>query len=235
MASGCNPCGLVPVPEGPVCRIAGAGRGFPSFAPLARTGRGELLIAADGGCLAFSEAGIEPDVILGDFDSLGSVPEGPNVLRWPEHKDDTDMMLAVRLGLERGFRRFYLYGGTGGRLDHTLANLQTLAFLAEHGAAGFLFGENETLTVTSGGADFPPLAEGLLSVFAAGGEARCVTLHGLEYGLENAALSPAFPLGVSNHFNGGAAEIRLAAGRLLLSWSPPVLPRLYFHAGDAPC
>ena len=114
--------------------------------PLAQD---DLIIAADGGLRHTQALGLNPDVILGDFDSLGYVPEDSRV--FPVEKDDTDAMLAVRLGLERGCTEFYLYGGLDGpRLDHTVANFQTLAYLATHGARGWLIGKDYIATVLSG-------------------------------------------------------------------------------------
>ncbi len=211
----------------PVCRIVGAGEGFPAFAPLGCRAPGDLLIAADGGLTALQRRGLAPDVLLGDFDSLGYCPDGEDVLCYPVMKDDTDMMLAIRLGLEKGYRRFYLYGGTGGRLDHTLANLQALGFLAAHGAVGFLFEAQQTLTwLQDGSARFAPQPEGLLSVFAPGGPACGVDLCGLQYPLQGATLSPTVPLGVSNHFTGQAATVTVRHGALLLAWDRPCLPRV---------
>ncbi len=208
-----------------VCRIVGAGEGFSSFAPLSAHAQSDLLIAADGGLCACRAAGVEPDIILGDFDSLGHVPSGDNVLRWPEMKDDTDMMLAIRLGLEKGYRIFYLYGGCGGRFDHTLANLQALAFLAGQGAVGYLFEGGQTLTcVCSGRVEFPALEKGILSVFSMCGKACGVTLRGLLYPLEDGELLPDVPLGVSNHFTGAQASVQVKNGTLILAWDVPVLP-----------
>ena len=214
------------VPESPgICRIVGAGEGFAVFAPLTAHADGDLLIAADGGLTAVRAAGVAPDVMLGDFDSLGHVPAGDNVLRWPEMKDDTDMMLAIRLGLEKGYRRFYLYGGCGGRLDHTLANLQALAFLAQQGAVGFLFEGGQTVTCLQNGTVlFPPLEEGILSAFALGGIARGITLEGLLYPLTDGELLPTVPLGVSNHFTGAPARVTVKDGALILTWDAPLLP-----------
>lgn len=216
-----------PAKAGKICRIVGAGDGFAAFAPLAAHAPGDLLIAADGGLKAAQAVGVTPDVVLGDFDSLGHVPEGDNVLRWPEMKDDTDMMLAIRLGLEKGYRTFYLYGGCGGRLDHTLANLQALAFLAGQGAVGYLFEGGQTVTcVQNGEVRFPPLPEGILSLFAMCGAAGGVTLEGLLYPLNDGVLQPDFPLGVSNHFTGAAALVQVKNGTLTLSWDTPVLPQI---------
>lgn len=177
-----------------------------------------FVIAADGGLRHTEKLGIAPDAVLGDFDSLGFCPEGANV--FPVEKDDTDAMLAVRLGLRRGCGEFLLYGSLDGpRLDHTVANFQTLQFLAEHGAAGYLIGNTTMVTVVKNGKiTFPAGLSGTISVFCMGSDAVGVTEKGLFYGLENGTLSSGFPLGVSNHFTGEAAEISVKNGSLLVLW-----------------
>ena len=177
-----------------------------------------FVIAADGGLRHTEKLGIAPDAVLGDFDSLGFCPEGANV--FPVQKDDTDAMLAVRLGLERGCEEFLLYGSLDGpRLDHTVANFQTLQFLADHGAAGYLIGNTTMVTVVKNGKiTFPAGLSGTISVFCMGPDAVGVTEKGLFYGLENGTLSSGFPLGVSNHFTGEAAEISVKNGSLLVLW-----------------
>ena len=178
----------------------------------------DLVIAADGGLRHTEMLGIVPDVILGDFDSLGRVPAGANV--FPVEKDDTDAMLAVRRGLELGCREFLLYGSLDGpRLDHTVANFQTLQFLCDHGAFGVLSGISTMAAVVKNGSlTFPAGCEGNVSVFCMGPDARGVTLRGLYYPLENGILTAGFPLGVSNHFTGEAVEITVADGSLLVIW-----------------
>ena len=178
----------------------------------------DYIIAADGGYAHVQKLGLEPDCILGDFDSLGFVPDSARV--FPVEKDDTDAMLAVRRGLELGHREFLLYGSLDGpRLDHTVANFQTLQFLADRGAWGYLMGTDYIVTVVKNGQlRFPETATGILSVFCMGSDARGVTLTGLQYGLENGTLSPGFPLGVSNHFTGEAATVSVADGSLLVLW-----------------
>lgn len=179
---------------------------------------GDLIIAADGGLRHTQALGVEPDVILGDFDSLGYTPQGANV--FPVEKDDTDAMLAVRRGLELGYREFVLYGSVDGpRLDHTVANFQTLQFLADHGAYGYLVGKDTIVTVVKNGElRFPAGTEGNLSVFCMGPDAKGVTEEGLYYSLENDTLTPGFPLGASNHFTGKEARISVKDGSLLILW-----------------
>lgn len=118
----------------PTCYIVGAGDFTPrGFAPVP----GDLVLAADGGYRALYSLGYMPDLLLGDFDSLGDLPLPPDlpVLRFPARKDDTDTGLALRHGLDRGYRDFALYGCAGGRVDHLLANLQSMARVSRLGAA----------------------------------------------------------------------------------------------------
>ena len=198
------------------CYIFGAG----SFYGLDRYPRADdFIIAADGGWLACRKAGITPDLLLGDFDSLSTRPDFPNILRVPVEKDDTDMVRAVKEGLARGETEFHLLGGMGGqRSDHTVANMQTLAYLASHGAKGWLYGDGERYTALCG----PDVLElearkaGILSVFCLGADASGVTIRGAQYELENAALTAFFPLGVSNHFVSRAVRVSVDSGCLLI-------------------
>ena len=176
------------------------------------------VIAADGGLRHTEKLGIRPHTILGDFDSLGFVPTGANV--FPVEKDDTDAMLAVRRGLELGFREFLLYGSLDGpRLDHTVANFQTLQFVADHGGIGYLIGNSTIACVLKNGSlKFEAGKSGTISVFCSGAEARGVTLEGLYYPLKDGTLTPGFPLGASNHFTGAEAKITVREGSLLILW-----------------
>jgi len=180
---------------------------------------GDYVIAADRGYDALMAYGVRPDLVVGDFDSLGHSPTHPNVKVLPVQKDDTDMAYALRSGLELGYRRFVLLGGMGGRLDHTVGNLQLLDFLTAHGARGVLAGEKTVATVVRNGQlRFPSGMEGRLSVFCTSGQARGVSLRGLRYELENAGLQSDFPLGVSNEFTGQPAQVSVEQGSLLLIW-----------------
>ena len=206
----------------PICYIVGAA---PSEA-LPAPREGDFLIAADRGYEALRAAGLAPDLIMGDFDSLGYTPEGANVLSHSPIKDDTDLLLAIRWAMERGWRRFVIYGALGGRrLDQTVASFQTLRFLADHGAKGRLVGDGWNVALLQNAAlRFPSAASGWLSLFVSGEEARGVTLRGLKYELTDAALTCGMPLGVSNEFLGCEARIAVADGALFVLWQGDVLP-----------
>lgn len=176
----------------------------------------DYIIAADGGLAHVQSLGLTPHEILGDFDSLGYVPEDSTL--FSVEKDDTDAMLAVRKGLSLGYREFLLYGSLDGpRLDHTVANFQTLQFLADHGAKGYLIGQTQIATLIQNSAlTFPAETSGYISLFCMGSDARGVTLENLKYPLNDATLTPGFPLGVSNQFTGKPAKVCVREGSLLV-------------------
>lgn len=180
---------------------------------------GDLIIAADAGYDYLKDLSIEPDLVIGDFDSLKTPPKGSPVITLPKEKDDTDLLFAVKHARKEGFDTFYLFGGTGGRLDHTLANIQVLSYLAAHGQIGFLLGSGYGLTAIANCAlRFDPEYHGVLSIFCAGVTAEGVFLRGLKYPLANAVLTNEIPLGVSNEFLGVPAEVSVAEGTLTVYW-----------------
>lgn len=198
------------------CVIAGAGE---YYGRAVSPAPGDYVIAADAGYLHLSGMGVRIDEVIGDFDSTGYRPDHPNVRQLPVEKDDTDMLFALRTGVAKGFRTFRLYGGTGGRLDHTLANIQCLAWLARKGLTGYLYGDGAVLTALhEGEIAFDALDEGIVSVFALGERADGVTIEGLKYTVNGASLTCDFPLGVSNAFIGQAARVAVAHGTLLISF-----------------
>lgn len=185
----------------------------------------DMVIALDGGLVHCDKVGICPDYIIGDFDSLpqesvGMLAKYPqeHIMRLPCEKDDTDMLAAIKFAADRGVRDFVIYGGLGGRLSHTIANIQCLMYLKEHGMKGVLLGvgtkafllQNETY-------QFDKEERGYISIFAYSQCASGITLKNLKYVLEDAVLTSAFPLGVSNEFlYGKAAEISVKDGALLV-------------------
>ena len=201
-----------------ICYIIGAGNGVMPFEKK----EGDLVIAADGGYRALCTLGVKPDLVLGDFDSLSeeALPTGTTeIVRYPVRKDDTDTLLAVKTGFERGYTRFVIYGGTGGRLDHTLANLQTLSFIATNGGIGFLCGNDFTATaLTNKSISFSEKAQGTISLFSATDKCE-ISLDGLLYSLNRATVTHDFPIGVSNEFVGEESKITAHSGTAIIIWS----------------
>lgn len=193
---------------------------------------GDYIIAADGGYRSLRARGIEPDFVMGDFDSLGYRPDHPNVETHPVMKDDTDLGLAVRWALGHGYRRLVMAGALGGRIDQTIASFQTLRGLTDAGAQGWLIGCGWVVTaVQNGTLTFPAGMEGTVSVFSSGDAARGVTLRGLLYEVTDATLTCAMPLGVSSSFTGAEASVHVADGTVFVLWQGDALPG---RAGGAP-
>ncbi|MFR5780741.1 MAG: thiamine diphosphokinase [Oscillospiraceae bacterium] len=171
-----------------------------------RPEEGDLVIAADAGLRHLARLGIQPDLALGDFDSLGYVPEAPSVEVCPVRKDDTDTMAALKRAHELGFRRVLIFGGLGGaRFDHSLANVQSLAWADAHGMDAILVGRGCALTAISDGAalEFDARCSGDFSAFCFGPEASGVCETGLSYS-STARCSRRTSLAVSNSFTGSA-------------------------------
>lgn len=195
------------------CYIVGAGDFTEPFTPDV----GDLVIAADGGYDSLLKFGIRCDLLIGDLDSIREKRAEVETIRHPVKKDETDMHLAYLEGRRRGYTEFLIYGGTGGREDHTFANYSLLLYIREDGGRATLFSpigrvtviRNEEATFFSRGGDH-------FSAFALGGEARGVSISGLLYECEGVTLTPSFPLAVSNSFIGKEARIRVESGALLI-------------------
>lgn len=205
----------------PVCYIFGAGE----FSPCAITlSEEDLVIAADGGYDHLISMGLRADIALGDFDSVTSYEIWEDNIcekyTYPPEKDDTDMMLAIKLGLSRGYTDFAIYGGLGGRLDHTLANIQALSFIASEGARAVLYHEHYALTVIKNSSfTLSKDTSGYVSIFSLSDKSENVTIKGLKYEIEGMSLTNTFPLGVSNEAVGKKGIISVENGILLILWN----------------
>lgn len=177
----------------------------------------DCVIACDRGWQYAEKLGLSPDLIVGDFDSAPPPAIGAPVRRVPTRKDDTDTMLAVRHALEQGWRDVAICCAFGGRLDHTLANLQSGAYIAAHGGRARLLGADTDARIFADGEETFPRREGWsLSVFALSDSCAGVTIRGTKYECEDAALTNAFPLGVSNVWAAEEAAVRIGRGTLLV-------------------
>ncbi len=184
----------------------------------------DLLIAADKGLLPLRDLGILPDVIIGDFDSLGYVPheESAELVTLPCVKDDTDMAAACRIAWERGCRHLRLYGGSGSRPDHFLANLQLMALYSSMDGCISLVAPAFTVYALTGGTGSASLTLGCkpgttFSVFSHSDTAESVFITGdVKYAAEDAVLHNSVALGVSNEMTGETAQISVKKGTLLV-------------------
>lgn len=194
------------------CYIVGAGE----ILSLPKKKKGDLLIAADGGYDHLISHGIHPDLLIGDLDSIKKAPGDTELIRFPERKDDTDTFLAFREGYARGYRSFEVFGGFGGREDHTFANLSLLLYAKKMGASVILHTAYQKCEVISGEEKIIRGETGsYFSVFAIGGDAT-VSIEGAEYNIEKTILTPDFPLGVSNKLEGTEAKIAVHTGYALI-------------------
>ena len=186
----------------------------------------DLVIAVDGGLNYCPVLELEPDLILGDFDSVGEeqkeallelqrqIPD--RVISLKPEKDDTDMLAALKLGLEYGYTNFNIYAATGGRLEHTIANIQCLLYLKNHDAVGYIMDGNGMIFVMQNEeVRFKDTLEGYLSIFALGKSAKGVTIKGMKYELNQDTLTNDFPIGISNEFIGKEALVRVEDGELV--------------------
>ena len=182
----------------------------------------DLLIAADGGYDYCMLLGVTPDIIIGDFDSVSEDGlnemekiTGAEIIRLPKEKDDTDTLAALKVGLSKGYRKFNIYGATGGRLEHTIANMQCLLFLKEHEATGYLCdGTGLIFAIREESVSFRKEMSGFLSLFSAGEKAQGVTIEGMKYTMKNGEITNTFPIGISNEFIGEQGSISVNKGAL---------------------
>lgn len=139
------------------------------------------------------------------------------VIRLPQEKDDTDTMCCIKKGLELGMERFLIAGGIGGRLDHTLANLQSLAYLNVRGVPAVLADKKNLVQIVSPGCLTLARQEGFhFSLFSYSARCRGVTLSGAKYPLTEAVLENSFPIGVSNEFAAETVTVSHSEGQLLV-------------------
>ena len=210
------------------CILIGAGDLTVSEIPIEEN---DLCIAVDGGYEYCKLLEIIPDYILGDFDSIGekeaesvaqiAKAEQDKVIILPVEKDDTDMLAAIKLGLSEGYQSFRIYGGMGGRIEHTIANIQCLLYLKEHNAVGYLMdGTGMILVAKEEEISFQDSLEGYMSLFSMGDKA-VVSIENMKYLLKEQEVTNSFPLGISNEFilgEKGKVTVHKGAVMMIVSW-----------------
>ena len=196
-----------------ICYLVGAGEA----SPLPDIKESDLLIAVDGGLTLCLLQGKTPHLLVGDLDSLADAPppELP-LVRFPVKKDETDTYLAYLEGVKRGYSHFEIYGGLGGRADHTIANLQLLRRIAGEGRSVALVGKNTRMLAFSDSSVTLKTYPGQsIGVFSLSEISTGVCISGAAYALENGTLRSDFPLGVSNAALGESVTLSVKKGILL--------------------
>lgn len=210
------------------CILIGAGDLTISEIPV---GENDLCIAVDGGYEYCKLLEITPDYILGDFDSISekeaegvaeiAKAEEDKVIVLPVEKDDTDMLAAIKLGLSEGYQSFRIYGGMGGRIEHTIANIQCLLYLKEHNAVGYLMdGTGMILVAKEEEISFQDSLEGYMSLFSMGDKST-VSIENMKYLLKEQEITNSFPIGISNEFilgEKGKITVHKGAVVIIVSW-----------------
>lgn len=183
-------------------------------------GDSDLIIAADSGLAAFEGTNVEPDLLVGDMDSVDCAVLARYEGRTPQHrlsciKDDTDGVDALDIAIARGARQITLLGALGGRLDHALANLMLLVRAHRGGAAAQILSETVRIVRVNGEASLHGAKGDTVSLLPLG-RAQGVTLSGFFYPLEDGELGNDYPLGLSNVVTQEEAQVSVRAGDLLL-------------------
>lgn len=185
----------------------------------------DLIIAADGGADHLRRINRLPHIIIGDLDSIRPETRAFYEARqvafkpFPARKDQTDTELCVGHALENGATQVVILGGTGSRLDHTLANILLLRRLADKGVSAHIRDENNEIYLVQDRLELTGTPGDLLSLIPVSEKVLGVSLEGLEYPLENHTLAMGSSLGVSNCFKGKKAVVTVKEGTLIVTKS----------------
>lgn len=179
---------------------------------------GDYVICADGGYTHALKFNVEADIVIGDCDSVDKSAVPGHLLELvPKEKDDTDTMLCVKHAASLGYKHILIIGGIGGRLDHTLANIQSLAFALSHNIEAIMMDNEVSIRLlTNGSIELGAECGTLLSVFAYSPTCLGVYESGVKYPLNDAKLTNSFPLGVSNEIIANSATVSVSNGTLLI-------------------
>lgn len=194
----------------------------PSPRIRAHVAAADRLIGVDGGCRHLREMGLLPHVAIGDMDSIppdlldAYRRNGIAIDLHPSRKDATDLELALQWAFDAQASRITLIGTTGGRLDHTLANLFLLTRCLERGIQACTMDATQDIHLTDSSLNLCGKTGDTLSLLPVTAKVQGVTLEGLEYPLHEATLDFGTTWGMSNVFAGSHARVRLRTGRLLV-------------------
>ena len=174
-------------------------------------------IFCDSGLYHQEALGVEPHLIVGDYDSRPNPHLDVETLVLPREKDDTDTVFAVKEAVKRGFDDFLLLGMTGGRLDHTLGNISILLMLHRQGKRALLVDNYSEMEIVSGDPVCIDSSFPFFSLLNISGTAEGITVEGAKYPLRDAEIRCSYQYGISNEvLPGHQARVSVGKGELLL-------------------
>ncbi len=184
-------------------------------------GRADLVVAADGGARYALDAGVIPDLLIGDMDSLGGAREieerGVLLERHPARKDKMDGHLAILAVRDRGVTAVDLLCAAGGRFSALFAVPHILLASERMGLRATMVASwGRAFVIETGSRTVAGNPQDSVSVFPFTGPATGVTLEGFGYPLENARLEAGDTLGFHNELAGGAGRVSVGGGALLV-------------------
>ena len=176
----------------------------------------DYYIFCDSGLFHKEGLNVEPDLIIGDFDSHEKVDTGSEIITLPEMKDDTDSLSGVKLALKRGFKDFLLLGMTGRRMDHTLCNLYLLSYIKSHDGKALIVDDWSEMEVVEKEEVFISDSYAYFSLIAWKGKCEGVNIENALYPLSSAVIEPEYQYGISNEPLKGGSRGWVEKGSLLL-------------------
>lgn len=185
--------------------------------------RFHIVIAADKGLLTAHDAGILPDYIVGDFDSVThdvlEKYKGQSVIKeFPPEKNFTDTHLAIEEAIKLGADSIVILGATGTRIDHTMANISLLLVPFQNNIKAMIIDEHNKIYLTDSAISLrkEKLYGPFLSLLPYTDEVKGVTLQGFKYPLLKKDMKTGDSLGISNEVQEEMAVIQLEQGILIV-------------------
>jgi len=201
--------------------IFSGGSLFPEF--LDQIQKDDYIIGADKGALFLINNNVHPHISVGDFDSISeeeksvvSSSSGEMMDCDAIDKNLTDTELAFEIALKQRPTHILLIGGTGTRLDHTLANIQMLNRALQHHTSLTILDKNNYISMTGSSLEVSNLGYTYVSLLPMTAEVTGITIEGFEYPLENATLKLGQSLGISNRLTGEKGSVSIESGLLLV-------------------
>ena len=176
----------------------------------------DYFIFCDSGLKHQQQLNVQPNLIIGDFDSIKKPKTDIETIVLPTVKDDTDTFYAVKEALKRGFNEYLLIGVTGNRLDHTLGNLSALLYLYNQGKDAKIIDDYSVMQIVDNNPVIIEKAK-YFSLLNISGIATGVNIENAKYPLNDATVKSEYSYCVSNELiKDKQAKIYVKNGQMLL-------------------